>query len=479
MESSAKPGDSSDFNTLAHDAMLDTQLQRALNRARSGFVEKRIHAVNAVNDFELMRNQAQWVKQKSLANLEPNLLEFERQVQAMGGHVHWAENPQQMQEIVVDICQQVDAKKVAKGKSMVGEEAQLNEALIEAGIKPIETDLGEYIIQLANEKPSHIVAPALHKTREQVVELFKNAHLLGERSLQEVKDIVDEARSILRKEFLSADVGITGANILIAQTGTAVVVTNEGNGDLSAALPNTHIITTSIDKVLSSWEDASSIISVLARSATGQTITSYTSFFNGPKKESDRDGPENFHIVLLDNGRSQLLGGEFEDMLHCIRCGACMNHCPIYQNVGGHSYNSVYPGPMGSVLSPLLFSASAYANLPNASTFCGRCESVCPVKIPLPKLLRKLRDRQPKTRPLNLGAWLTRSFTFIARHPKLYRFTVSMALKLIYPWKKSRPALKRFPGAKHWTGARDLPSPPPTSFQSQWKKQNKGGSDDQ
>lgn len=469
----------SSFIASTGAALADENLQQALAKAQTGFVTKRANAVANVPNFEFMRDRAQSVRQKSLNNLDTYLLQFEENVIAAGGHVHWASTPKEMREIVVKLCEQAGAKRVTKGKSMVGEEVYLNEALEHAGIEPLETDLGEYIIQLAKEKPSHIVAPALHKTRGQIKELFLHQHQLGKRDLTEVQDIVNEAREVIRNHFLTADVGITGANILIADTGTAVVVTNEGNGDLTATLPNTHIITSSIEKVVENWNDASAIIRVLARSATGQEITSYTSFFTGPKKDQDQDGPENFHIVLLDNQRSEILGGEYKEMLQCIRCGACMNHCPVYQAVGGHTYNSVYPGPMGAVLTPLLFKEKIsakpkdYYQLPNASTFCGRCESVCPVRIPLPGLMRKLRNQEQREGGgSTLGRLLNKTFCALALHPRLYRILTNIGSKSMSMFGGKRGRFTRFPFFSGWTKHRDFPAPTGGSFQSQWRKKS-------
>lgn len=472
------PLQSIDFNSLAHNALQDEELQQALNKARSGFVDKRLKAIGAVEDFEHLRDLATDVRQKTLKNLDIYLHYFEKQVIEHGGHVHWAKTPEDMRNIVIDICQKAFAKKVAKGKSMVGEEVLLNEALTTAGIQPVETDLGEYIIQLAKEKPSHIVAPALHKTRGQIKELFEQAHKLGPRALDEVKDIVDEARKILRQEFLSADLGITGANMLIAETGTAVVVTNEGNGDLSATLPSSHIVTASIDKIVPTWEDASAVLRVLARSATGQPITAYTSFFNGPRKSSDHDGPKNFHIVLLDNRRSELLGSEYQEMLQCIRCGACMNHCPVYQAVGGHTYHSVYPGPMGAVLSPLLFheeKSQNYLQLANASTFCGRCEAVCPVRIPLPSLMRRLRNQQQQEGDAGKMAKLfIKIFCLLAGQPRLYRRVCQLKLRLLRLFTGKKARFATIWGMRGWTNYRDFPAPPTATFQAQWQTKQRG-----
>jgi len=464
---------SNQFVVRTHEALTNEQLQAALAKAGGGFVARRQSAIDSVEDFELMRDQAQAVRKKSLADLDIYLAYFEQQVLAAGGQFHWAKTPEDLRRIVVDLCLSAQAKTIAKGKSMVGEEAHLNQALEQAGLIPWETDLGEYILQLAQEPPSHIVAPALHKTKGEIEALFKSAHALGERDLSAVKAIVDEARSVIRERFLSADVGITGANMLIAETGTAVLVTNEGNGDLSACLPKTHIITSTFDRVVPTWDDASKIIRVLARSATGQPITSYTSFFSGPKQAKDHDGPESFHIVLLDNQRSEILGNEYREMLHCIRCGACMNHCPVYQTVGGHAYSSVYPGPMGAVLSPLLRGYDQDFELPNASSFCGRCEAVCPVRIPLPKLMRQLREKEREIiKPTLSNQFLLAAFARLAQAPKLYRWLTSTGVSLLKLCAGTKGALAKLPFAGGWTKYRDLPVPQGQSFQSQWRNRS-------
>lgn len=384
------------FADNAHRALHDRTLQEALAKAGVGFVARRRAAVDALPEFQALREAGRRIKDHTLAHLDHYLLRFEQAVQASGGIVHWAETPQEACAAVLEICRSADAKTVAKGKSMVGEEIAVNDALEGAGFEVVETDLGEYIIQLAHEPPSHIIAPAIHKTRQQIAELFEDLHHQPglTRPLQTVPEIVDEAREVLRAKFLSADVGITGANFLIAETGSAVIVTNEGNGDLCATLPRVHIVLASIDKVVPTLEDASVLLRLLARSATGQEITAYTTFFTGPRRADDPDGPERFHVVLVDNGRSRMLGGDYHEMLRCIRCGACLNHCPVYGAVGGHAYGWVYPGPMGAVLTPLMVGLEEGGPLANASTLCGRCEEVCPMSIPLPRLLRRHRRRE-------------------------------------------------------------------------------------
>ena len=385
---------SQNFNANVRVALANDALQSALGKIESGFVVNRANAAARLPEFDALRDQARDIKDHTLDNLDFYLEAFEARVHESGGHVHWASSAADARRAILDICRSVDAKIVTKGKSMIAEEIGLNEYLEKNNIEPVETDLGEYIIQLRKEPPSHIIAPAIHLVKEQVEDAFRSAHegmFDPGRSLEEPRALLEEARAVLRQRFLDADVGITGANFLIAATGSTVIVTNEGNGDLTQTLPKIHIVVASLEKVVPTLEDASTILRVLARSATGQEYSSYTTFSNGPRRNGDPDGPEQFHVVLLDNGRSDLLGGPVRDVLRCIRCGACMNHCPVYGAVGGHSYGWVYPGPIGAVLTPSFLGLDEGRHLPNASTFCGRCESVCPVRIPLLSLMRHYR----------------------------------------------------------------------------------------
>ncbi|RYE75628.1 MAG: lactate utilization protein, partial [Hyphomicrobiales bacterium] len=332
------------------------------------------------------------------------------------------------------------------------------------------TDLGEYIIQLRGEHPSHIIAPAVHLTREQVEADFRrvHTHLDPLRNLTEPVTLLSEARTILRQKYAEADIGVTGANFLIAETGSSVIVTNEGNGDLTQLLGKCHVVFASIEKMVPTLEDTAQILRVLARSATGQESTVYATFSTGPKRAADVDGPEEYHVILLDNGRSAMLGTEFEDMLRCIRCGACMNHCPVYHAVGGHTYGSVYPGPMGAVLTPGLSGIDKAGNLPNASTFCGRCEAVCPMHIPLPKMMRHWREKefeqhlQPKVARSGLGVW-----AFTARRPALYRTLVSFGMPILSAMAGAKRRFAALPLAGGWTKWRDLPAPEGRTFLQQ------------
>ncbi|MGF1500723.1 MAG: lactate utilization protein B [Paracoccaceae bacterium] len=461
------------FKENARAALANRNLQSAMSGGAGGFVKKRAAARAAMPEFDAIRDAARDLKNHVLAHLDHYLERYEAQVAASGGQVHWAETAEDARAIVLEICRKAGASRVNKGKSMISEECGINDHLAAHGIHPHETDLGEYIIQLRGEIPSHIIAPAVHVTVPEVEAEFRKAHthLPEGRSLSELSGLLAEARGVLREKYFSAEVGITGANMLIAETGQSIIVTNEGNGDLSQSIPRVHVVMASIEKIVPDLESASTILRVLARSATGQESSVYTTFSRGPRRADDPDGPEEFHVVLLDNGRTGMLGTEFADMLRCIRCGACMNHCPVYGAVGGHAYGWVYPGPMGAVLTPSLIGVKEGGQLPNASTFCGRCEAVCPMRIPLPRMMRAYRAQEfekgltPAAARYGLGVWRR-----VARSPRLYAVVSRFAnfgLKLL-GW--GRPRLRWMPLGSGWTGERDFPVPPVGgTFQSQWR----------
>ncbi len=459
------------FKGNVHDALTDARLQGALVHA-SNFAGRRALAAARLPEFEALRDSARAIKDHTLAHLDLYLEAYERKVVETGGHVHWAEDAEAARRIIVDLCKRRGAKTVTKGKSMISEEIGLNAALEAAGMAAVETDLGEYIIQLRGETPSHIIAPAIHVTKEDVEREFRKAHLdrPADRDLSQPEQLLAEARAELRAKFMAADVGVTGANFLVAETGTSIIVTNEGNGDLTQILPRVHIVIASIEKIVPTLEDAAQLLRVLARSATGQDASVYTTLSTGPRREGDKDGPSEYHVVILDNGRSAMLGGEFEDMLRCIRCGACMNHCPVYQAVGGHAYGWVYPGPMGAVLTPSLIGVAEGGQLPNASTFCGRCEAVCPVRIPLPKMMRHWREREferalsPAAQRYGLRFW-----AFFAKRPTLYRFATGLFTRALHWAGRKKGRFASLPLAGGWTDYRDLAAPERATFQSQWR----------
>lgn len=472
---------SQNFKSASKAALLNDDLRSALDRAEGGFVNTRKKVVAKLANFEDYRTYGQQVKDHTLKHLDYYLTQFETKVIKSGGKVHWAGNGEQANKIVLDICSAVNAKKITKGKSMVSEEAATNKSLQEQGYEVIETDLGEYIIQLAGESPSHIIAPAVHKSKQNVTDLFHAHHAkLGFREkVTEPEDIVNQARQVLRDHFCSSDVGITGANFLIADTGSVVIVTNEGNGDLTASLPGVHIVIASIEKVIPNLVSLGGFLRLLGRSATGQIMSVYTTLFNGPKRKDDLDGPDQFHVVLLDNGRTEILKSKYQDILRCIRCGACLNHCPVYTNIGGHAYGWVYPGPIGSVLTPLLVGQAKAMHLPNACTMNGRCQTVCPVKIPLPSLLRQHRvDLVQMGSPSwqqKFGIWCWYS---LASRPKWYNPLTRILITVLARLQSLKSASTRgrfrwLPLAQPWTATRDFPAPAQSTFQQLWKVQQR------
>jgi L-lactate dehydrogenase complex protein LldF len=349
----------------------------------------------------------------------------------------------------------------------------LNKALEAADVKVRETDLGEYILQINdNERPSHIIAPVVHKDKEQVADLFEKHHHLPRKT--DIAEMTREAREILRPQFLAADMGVTGGNFIIADTGSVALVTNEGNEGMCTINPRVHVAITGVEKVVPTLEDFSTLIRLLPRSATGQSISNYVSLLTGPKREGDLDGPEHMYFVILDGGRTGLLGGEFEEMLRCIKCGACMNHCPVYQKIGGHAYGWVYPGPMGSVLTPSYTGIEKALDLPQAATLCGECHVVCPVKIPLPDLLRKLREQQFSR---GLRPWREKAafkvWAFVAQRPALYRVLSRIGIKAMAWWGKRKGGIHSLPGASGWTDQRDFPVPTGDTFSSLYQQRKK------
>lgn len=464
--------DPTSFPQAAHKALEDARLKIALGRLKTHFVQKRADAIAQYDDFETLREAGAAIRSSALSRLDTLLETFERNVTARGGHVHWARDAEEARKIVLDILRKAGAKTVTKGKSMVTEEIGLNDYLEHNSIKPIETDLGEYIIQLRREPPSHIIAPAFHLNKEDVAEIFRASHteLSASRPLSERSALVAEARAMLRKKFEAADAGITGANFLAAAEGAAVIVTNEGNGDLTRLLPRTHIVVTGLEKIVADMNEVSVLLRLLTRSATGQEISSYVSVMGGP---GDEEGASRaFHVVLLDNGRTSLLTAETAEVLRCIRCAACLNHCPVYNSIGGHAYGATYPGPIGAALNPGIIGLAQAHHHPNASTFCGRCVEVCPVKIPLTSLMRHWRavefetGKAPKATILGLKLW-----SFAARRPHLYHLASRLLARLMKTSGDEDFLLRWFLPFQGWFSVRDLPAPAGKTFFELWRKQ--------
>jgi L-lactate dehydrogenase complex protein LldF len=455
---------SAQFKQAASSKLADAKVQAALANAKGRFVVARAKAIKELDNFEEIRQAAADLRDHCLSNLDQYLEEWERNATAAGTVVHWVESAEDMNRAVLEIARSNSVKKIIKSKSMLGEETGMNEYLQRGGVDVRETDLGEYIIQQANEHPSHIIAPATHKSKDDIADLFAKKH--NRPRLDDITELTHEAREILRPHFLDADMGITGANFLVAETGSTMIVTNEGNGRMTTTMPRVHVAIASIEKCIPTMEDLSSVMRLLARSATGQSISNYISVTTGARREGDSDGPEQFHVILVDIGRTRVLGSDLRDALRCIRCGACMNHCPVYQNIGGHAYGWVYPGPIGSVLTPAYVGLEKAMDLPNAATLCNQCGVACPVKIPLPDLMRKLREKQteqklsPATQRAGISGW-----AWLASRPALYGLATRIAARIGKLAGGKDKLLHRLPFAgREWTQGRDLPAPRGRTF---------------
>src|SRR5436309_4044871 len=408
------------FKARAHANMANAQLQHNLQKIKGKFVDKRRESLTELDDFEATREAGRAIRQRALDDLDVWLEIFERNATARGATVLWAETPDEINAHVLDIARRHGARKMIKSKSMVSEESALDRAIEAAGLTVVETDLGEYILQINDyEPPSHIIGPALHKSKEEVADLFAKAHATTRKT--EINELCLEARGVLRQHYLTADMGISGGNFFVAETGSVVLVTNEGNATLTTTLPRVHVAISGIEKIVPTLEDVATLMRLLPRSATGQSISNYVDVLTGPKGAGEFHGAEHMYFILVDAGRTAVLASEVREALRCIRCGACMNHCPVYQNIGGHSYGWVYPGPIGSILTPMYVGIENAPDLPQASTFCNQCGVVCPVKIPLPDLQRKLREQEfaRGLRPWTERAAL-RTWAWFAQRPALY-----------------------------------------------------------
>lgn len=457
------------FHRNAEKALADRQLQTALGRATERFVENRAAAIAQFPAFEATRREASRLKSEALDHLDRHLERFLAEAEARGTSIHVASDAAQARRIAAGIAREEGVTLAVKSKSMVAEEVDLNGALEAAGVEVVETDLGEYIIQLAGEPPSHIIAPAIHKTREEVSELFEKK--LGEPYTEEIPDLTRIARRRLREKFLSAQMGISGANFLCADTGSVVLVTNEGNGRMGTVLPRVHLVIAGIEKIVPRLEDVPVFLRLLPRSATGQRASSYLSVLTGPKRPGDAEGPEKLHILLVDNGRSGILAGKYREILKCIRCGACINACPVFQSIGGHAYGWVYPGPVGSVLTPLLLGLPGSSLLPNASTLCGACEEVCPVEIPLAKMLVELRAderEQGLKAPSELSG--VKAYAGVMGRAGLFEALQRMFGALSGIFSRDGRISRLPPPFSGWTDRRDFPAPAPQPFRRLWKK---------
>lgn len=463
------------FTDRTKDNIADDFMRQAVASAQERLHGRRLDAAEELGSWEEWRSHGEEIRQHVLENLDFYLYQLSENVAERGGHVFFAKTAEEASNYVRNVIKEKDGKKVVKSKSMVTEEINLNAVLEEAGCEVIETDLGEYILQVDDhDPPSHIVAPALHKNREQIREVF--AEKLDYHNTSKPEELALHAREKLRQEFLDADIGITGCNFAIAETGSISLVTNEGNARLVSALPKTQITVMGMERVVPSFEEFEVLVSLLTRSAVGQKLTSYVTALTGPRDEGDIDGPEEFHLVIVDNGRSEILGTEFQSVLQCIRCAACVNVCPVYRHIGGHSYGSIYSGPIGAVLSPLLGGYDDFKELPFASTLCGACTDACPVKIPLHELLhthRRIIVEEEGRSPI-LERLAMKAFGIGASSNPLYSMGAKVASTAMKPLTKN-DRISKGPGPlKEWTDLREFPAVGNTRFRD-WFYDQKGG----
>lgn len=462
-----------EFTAATEEALRDASLQLVLSNLGDTLGKRNRDAWATFPQSDELRERARAVKEATLTQLDKHLETLEAAVQSRGGQVHYASDGDDACRIITDLLKSRGARRVVKSKSMTTEEVHLNEAMEALGVEVVETDLGEFIIQLAKQRPSHIVAPALHMRMPEIHQLLSKD---AGRDLPETpEDMAAYARGRLREAFATADAGITGGNFVVAETGTVVLISNEGNARLTVSLPKMHIAVVGIEKVIPTMADLPVFLKVLARAATGQKMSIYTSLTTGPRRADELDGPDEFHLVLLDNGRTRILEGPLRESLFCIRCGACLNVCPIYRNVGGHAYGGVYSGPIGAVITPLYDGLSPNHHLPHASSLCGACQAACPVKIAIPELLIKLRD-QLHSQPAEKSWRESTAYKLWARSmrsPRLYRLLTWLATRTIGRWRKSG-WMKRLPGQLHgWTESRDFPAPAPERFRDWWDREGR------
>lgn len=468
-----------DFERVSAQALADPKLKKALTNFTDRSRASRRKAVDGVSNWEDLRSEARRIKEEVIGNLGHHLLELEKSVTERGGRVHWAKDAEEATAIVVGIAKENGVRNVVKSKSMTTEEIELNKSLISNGISTVETDLGEYIVQISDDHPFHIITPAIHKTKKDISKLFSEK--FGVPEYDEPQQLTDIARRELREKFLSADMGISGVNFAVAETGTVAIVENEGNARLATTLPDIHVAIMGIEKIVPKFEQLSIFLSLLARSATGQKSSTYVSLITGPRREGERDGPRQFHLVFLDNGRSDIAKSEkTRESLYCIRCGACINICPVYRQVGGHSYGWVYSGPIGAVITPQLNDLEKTGDLPFASSLCGACREVCPVKIDFPHVLLSLREKVVRKKKEKAGTenFFERAafsiWSFIFSNPFYYDLTGKIMVFLQYLWKKDEE-LQRVPYPfSKWTKEKNLPAFSKKPFRKRWKEKYHG-----
>jgi L-lactate dehydrogenase complex protein LldF len=462
------------FYRRVEDALGNPGLRRAVQHTALRVLESRSAAIADLDRSDEVRDRARSIRADTLGQLDRYLDEFVTAIESRGGHAFFAQTGEQAVRYVCDLARDRGVRMAVKSKSMISEEIELNHALEALGVEVVETDLGEYVVQLDHDRPSHIVAPILHKSKEDVARVFRDKLGASEEEVSSVEQMTQLARRVLRDRFLRADLGISGVNFGVASTGSLCICTNEGNGRLTTTLPRIHVAMMGIERLVRTPEDLGVMLQVLARSGTGQKLTVYSNVITGPRREGEPDGPEELHVVLVDNGRTRVLGSELAEILYCIRCGACLYACPVYQQIGGHAYGSVYSGPVGSVLTPGLHGIHEFHDLPHASSLCGACREVCPVRIDIPRMLLKLRETgvQAGESPLWISLGM-KGLRWLAVAPAIFR-----AAGRVGSWLSRAAArdgwLSRLPGPlSAWTRARDFPAMAAESFGDRWKKRTR------
>ncbi|WP_416825526.1 LutB/LldF family L-lactate oxidation iron-sulfur protein [Ectobacillus polymachus] len=462
------------FKERIDEGIHNTFMRGAVTSAQNSLYTRRLAAADELGNWEQWRELGEQIRQHTLENLDYYLMQLSENVAKRGGHVFFAKTKEEAAKYIQDVAKAKNAKKIVKSKSMVTEEISMNQALEEIGCEVVESDLGEYILQIDNDAPSHIVTPALHKNKEQIRDVFKEK--LGYTKSEDPHEMAKFVRKILREKFMEAEVGITGCNFAVANTGSIALVTNEGNADLTISIPKTQIAVMGMERLVPTMEELDVLVGLLCRSAVGQKLTSYVTVA-GPMQEGEADGPEEFHLVIVDNGRSEILASAFRPVLQCIRCAACVNVCPVYRHVGGHSYGSIYSGPIGAVLTPLLEGYDEYKELPYASSLCGACTDACPVKIPLHELLLKHRQviveqegRAPIAEKLAM-----KMFEMGASSSLLYKIGSKVAPAAMSPFQTGDHISKGVGPLKNWTDIRDFPAPSKERFRDWYKDRKKGG----
>lgn len=464
----------SPYETRVQKGLDDTFMRNAVSSAQERLKTGRVRSEEGLGNWDDWRTLGEEIRNHTIEHLDYYLEELSNQVVKRGGNVFFAQTAEEATDYIKEVVKQKNGKKVVKSKSMVTEEIGLNEVLQKEEVEVVETDLGEWILQLDNDPPSHIVAPALHKDRERIREVFADKKGYDGTAIPE--DLTLFAREQLRKDFLSADIGITGCNFSVAESGTVTLVTNEGNGRLATSLPDTQIAVMGMERIVPTWEELDILVSLLTRAAVGQKLTSYITSVTGTRLEGEIDGPSEFHLVIVDNGRSKIIGTEFQSALHCIRCAACINVCPVYRHIGGHAYGSIYPGPIGAVITPLLDGYENHKELPYASSLCAACTEACPVKIPLHELLIRHREiivEKENKAPVSEKMMMS-GFAQWASNPAAYKLSAKMARTALKPWVKNEQITNGPGPLKGWTNTRDFPAPKRQTFRSWYRNRQKG-----